>query len=1056
MEDKVFSGLKVKLKKINPNYMDIKMSGEEQNGAHYVPQIAEHNFIAFGHYDVIQIENVGKLSDFRPGKDLEQRDQGLNNKVSLNNKYYTEYTLKLIAINELKLFKDEYEFWFSGADEDLPYITIVSVDIKDKCLRLNNENDKISQYVDIINNICKKASKDVQEIKIAPYFCLGYTDFVIILRSNSLTSSQKCIDFLRKNDYVSSTYTVFGLKIIRNYKNFSDEKISVRFEWSFKDILIKGKGNRFFEKLLNLNLRSGRTYGVFDNFAEGEISEQDFYQLFSTSNPYFNDKGKAYGIVKNFNTYINLSVNNFSEEIGSENKEKKDELYQCISDALQTFLNEYKILIDNLNSHKRLYKAMQEMGRYYGHIASTCHSGDVQKVFGGFYVEFLQTITYIVQQINKKMLSSENEAVGNRFDIQEIEKLDSAIEEFRNLFGTLLFDILRSDHSFFEAPSVAHPSIGSTTKLLLAYNNIVNGWNSEMDVEDGHHGVSFLVTSGGCDKTKAHNLLYKFEELIPVKGSQEDKIDYKLPVIITISEASLYDIEGTLFRLAHEFFHLKGKRNREERYNAFYEGLFYEYIDYCCYFIEKESYIMKGRMNQNSEDIGEAKKISAIDFKKTFDSSLENYQSLNSFIKGLKNKNEKTTNELKNYANLIVASFDCEIFTPAPAYTEFLKEIYKDEGKVYQSFLKNFTYDGYETHFKAIDQFNDTYSSLFYSVFKDYKDRDYKDKELIQRLKEIFSHIPFDWNEYVKYTSTHIPQMIGELSDIYANIEYNKSDSERKSATVKCGLIYDYYDQGKDDYNVKGFKEYSAECGSGIRYMPPQSEFYARLWIRATIAFFQEEYTIRQDYDSVPFNRAAYDIFVYDLYKECFADACALRSFYKDDITNEDLIALYIAAFIFEHRNVNHFFELFNGPDSIQLQLALRISVIIACITGKNAGEKIDINPVNMIDKIWNRVKDVFKNEGNDAFNKEMISALNKIILIYNGSVDNNPLSGYRNFIYIRKLIEYVQYSFNRGNANINHINYPDFKSNDDYLNIKTILNHWLDSYSYEGGGHER
>lgn len=1029
-------GLKIKLKKVNPNYRVKDNSFEEKSY-----QIA-NEFIALGHYDAIEIEKVDELSDFRPGKEMEQKETESFSCDLCNAKYYTEYTLKLLTI-ENDIYSEEYKHWSNGEGVDLPFIAIISVDIKDRYLKCKQESETIPNYVDTIKEICGEKAAELN-VKIAPYFCLGYTDFVILVRSNSLKEIQRCIEEVRNNGKVSSTYTVFGLKQNQNFDNISKaDKLSVKFEWSFKDIAPNLDEIQFFNKLKKTGVKFLNTCGVFDNFAYGEIGENELYELFSCSNPYFDKEDVPYGKVKNFNTYINFSESKTCKSKVDSPSKREDKVLK----TLQVFLKKYKLLIDKTNSHKRLYKAMKEMGRYYGHISFTYHSFDVQKVFGGFYTDFLRSLTFIINYLLDN-LEKENLSINDK-----IQNLDLIIEKFRNLFGTLLFDILRSDHSFFEAPSIAHPSIGSTTKLLLAYNNIVNNWNENVKTAQGHHGVSFLVTSGGCDKTEAHNLLYEFEELIPVKKNSKSNADanYKLPVIITISEASLYDIEGTLFRLAHEFFHLKGDRNRKERFSGFYKGLFYEYIDYCCHYIAQESKLTKDKSDGEQEHNTAEITISAKDFLEEFEAfcvpeSGTQYNMLHEFLDELDNANFIEEKSLKNYEELTREAFSNLLFIPAPAFGNFYaaSQVASSYDDIYKSFEDNFTVKSEnQRYFKTIDANNDWLIQLLADIIKNTKDK----KDICARIDKILKFVPNNCDKYVKNTATYIPQIIGELSDIYARIEYKKNDKISKNNKSRYGLIYDYYHNGKDYYNQKGFREYSSGCGGGIEMLPPQAEFYARLWIRATIAFFQDGSNAQQ-IGHVPYNLAGYEDMLWILYKECFADACALNSFKAIYKNTDDLVALYLSAFLFERRDLNVFFEMVSNDTNmrIQIPLALRMAVVIAGITNAGDGEKINLDVIKVTDKIWERVREVFiKNQQEYKFKQDMKKALTSILDWYNGREAENELSGFKNHIYIRELLSYVRNRLNDNNRN--KLPYPRFNTNNDYDNAHLILKLWINSY---------
>lgn len=1074
-------GLKIRLRKVNPNYN----KGIEKK--------TTKEIIAFGHYDAMAIEPIDTLSDFRPGKEIEPIDTLSDFRFGKDaeqttlgaDRYYTEYTLKLVAVDSKKLSddnKNEHGYWSNfgknavNNDIDLPFLAVVSVDIKDDKL---NKTTKLQQYQDLICDLCNV--KD-NKVLIAPYLCLGYTDFVILVRSKSLDAILKYIVNLRNKADISSTYSVVGVLKGVNADNISDlQNISARFEWSLKEIKSDKNPPDFFK-----NFPYGVTFGVFDRYADMQLIERDFYKLFNEYSPYFDEKDvtqdgdiatkeiSCNNIIKNFNTYLNYSDGDINTGIegNGESSKKSISLINNNDEALKAldkFLKSYKKLIDKTQSHKRLHKAMQEMGRFYGYIILTCHSQDVKKVFGGFYADFLKSISSLVEKIKSGKITQEE------FEESEpIEKLNSAIEEFRTLFGDLLFDILRSDHSFFEAPSVAHPSIGSTTKLLLAYNNIVNGWNKKIGTENGHHYVSFLITSGGCDVTRAHNLLYDFESHIKPKG--EDKEKYKLPVIITIPEASLYDVEGTLFRLAHEFFHLKGERNREGRFSHYYRGLFYEYIDFCCNYIANKKSLISC-----SEGNNRLKPISAREFhiqieRKNF--KAKGYQSISSLMKEL-NGNSITLyeEELKQniYSKIIKQAFETFLFIAVPVgyggFKQTLYDFYYGRCSIedfYRSFEKNFKANG---RFKKIDAYNDNICRLFDRAFKDYESQvillgENKAKEILKnRLLNIFEYVPYDADSYVQCTATYIPQLIGELGDLYANIEYAQVIKSSEQKIVKSKLIYDYSGGRRNEYNVKGFEEYKEDNGSGIKNLPAESDFYSRLWLRATIAFFQDNSNFEpkfyeNDVEYIPLNYGGYEYLLLKLYKECFADACALYSLkpiYKEK--DEDLIALYISSFIFEHHNIEQFFEIADikgckEQKTINILLAIRIAVVIDCaFPNEGTIHKIDFSSNEVAQRVLDRIGYIYHQDGNgdsqmENAREQLISVLDTIKNLFNQK-NNNKYSGFSGYIYIDELIEYVKSGIEGEIGDKNIIQYPNFsKDLTDKEKVDRLFDWWLKSYN--------
>lgn len=754
---------------------------------------------------------------------------------------------------------------------------------------------------------------------------------------------------------------------------------------------------------------------------------------------------------------------------------------------LREFIEHYKRFLTNNNYHKRLCQAMKDIGRHYSDIIATEHSGDIKNIVGGFYSTFLKSLNHIIEPYAQDD-DSENKSPDPDF----FENLNEALEKFRNLFGNFLFDILRSDHAFFEMPSTAHPSIGSTAKLLLAYNKIINDWNNSIKSLNNHHRISFLVTSGGCDTTQAHNLLYKFEDKIPTVG--KNKPDLRVPVIITIPEASLFDIKGTLFRLAHEFFHLKGNRAREERYKHYYKGLFYEYIDYCCNYIEANKDVKFDKRlvtisNENKDAVDSTPSdehitISAINFKNYIETStgrikknknIKEYFALKNIFDEFNKLPDLDKQQLKYYKDYIGEAFDAAIFIHSVGYIIFKYKLdtFPNENKesaikdLKSSFKKNFYYDSQKE--KVIDVFNVKICSLLNEAFKKYDLNELtqgKDDLLLSKLKEIFEYVPFNAISYASNTATYIPQLIGELSDIYAKVEYDKQKEVRQEITGRYGLIYNAYYSGKDKHNVFGFEEYPDDDGSGIKNLPPLVDVYARLWIRASIEFFLTQGQKGNQLGSYNVDNYAY--LFGNLYKECFADACALNSYKRsfagaldNDKLDEELIALYISAFLFEHRDIDQLFnikqlensnvggllyKINNSKAYFDLFLVLRFAVTIACVVDTDEDSNIKFNTRNVASRVVEKVGNVLiQNRQND--DKQEIERSIKLILLiikqyYNGSDDTTKVNGLRNYIYVQELIAYVKHAMEEGNC----VNYPQFTDND-YENVGIILDNWLGVY---------
>lgn len=318
-EDQVVFGLKIKLNKIR--LYDFNKEAIEK------PSI-----VALGHYDFVEIEQAKTLSDFRPAKSQNTYDD--------SNAIYTEYILKLVAIrNECKKsgsdgtktnnYDDEYKYWQAQdrqnsdltQNKEKPFIAIISVDIKDGSIhKLAAEPRSHNHYARIVSDICSESKRLLGEndtVILAPYYCLGYTDFVIMIRSYSLLEINNYIEKLRGHKYVSSTYTILCIKRNTDEREITNNELAVRFEWNYIRPTSSGEELPFIQQIKERgSVKSrGTIYGIFDNYAEMILSEKELYELFNEYDPYSNSTSlpgdskpdQEQNKIINFNTIIHFN-----------------------------------------------------------------------------------------------------------------------------------------------------------------------------------------------------------------------------------------------------------------------------------------------------------------------------------------------------------------------------------------------------------------------------------------------------------------------------------------------------------------------------------------------------------------------------------------------------------------------------------------------------------------------------------------------------------------------------------------------------------------------------
>ncbi len=1066
---------------------------------------------AFGYYDIIKFDTEENILGFKPGKDAEF-DPDIH-------EFKTEYVLKLIKIGTI-CGDEEAEFWGHRENENIkyPFMAIVSVDLNDKQIEKALENNKLFKNIeDFLTEV--KGNTGYNDYCSA-YFCIGYTDIVVLLQSNSLVQMNNYITSLREytnnfGSYVSSTYTVFGLvkPNVSDYTGgFAADSIDLTVRWAYKDAQNCNKGayGGFFDKLNKLNKSNNFDieYGVFDRSCKICCSTEEIYNLYNDRNEQDNPyRSNACGI-KIFNTKLNFSKQNesmFCDKVLTQNFVKINSL---VKDALNDFLKEYFSLIQNNHLHKRLFSAMKNMEEFYELIITSEHSRDIERIVGNFYKESLYSFIEVIKYLNKNL---DNKA-------KQIENFEEALEKFRNCVQFLLFDILRSDHSYFEVPSIAHPSIGSTTKLLLAYNRIVNKWNNAFSEHDRNQNskLTFLITSGGSDGTTVTNLLWKFEDTALTFS------DCWLPIIITIPEASLYDFKGTLARLAHEFFHFKGNRLRKGmtldsgekilgRYAHFYRGMLYEYIDYCCYAIgEKDNHDKCDAFLVGIND----NPIASEDFKKylqklsvyTVSDDSGHFSYEDKFIKG---------NGKSNYAVLAGKELQRQLFRTEediPYISAFIdvcllilcnvversleagditenrdidglfelkksrlanekspfvnSRLIKETNDNFNSFCNSYTNsenitpeqivieflrDGLYKYFKNLEDSSNHSETTKYieksmeKAFNKYSDGEFNALNLFDRLFYILSYIknflPFDAYSYAISQTNEIPQGITQLSAIFCKITYEKYAKLREAKIDSLGIVYSSDAYGLDEYNITKNLNDTVNQNNVV----PMTDYYSREWLNVSLKFFLGEYCQKPNRHK-PMNYQSYIQFLIELYRECYADLCALcllcnskfvdNSADAQDSYKFELFKEYVGAFLSEQLDIEKLFGIDNNNE-VDPKIALRICAVYEAFMGvisKGNNRKTELSAY-----LVNQYEIVNNKKLNDVDHKQLCeNVLNRITILFN---IYEKLAEKKN--YVVELVEYLKacksYAFQGVELS-------------DSLNVQYgeedwLLNNWLDIY---------
>ncbi len=567
----------------------------EADGNHY-------KYVVFGFYDGLDINVVDHWYELRP-KGLQQRDL----QVNLKTPFIDQYTIRAFMPqnrDELQSQGFAYDFWENigrsannlqtdrGIDSNCAYITMSVINM-DKTYVSKQDNFMTMQenVITILKESIQKAGYAISELNCAIFPSIGYSDFVILFFTDKLKKSLDVVDYMREKvgegekTQISNCYSVCGIdkSSLTCVKPDKDTKITIRMNLregisskSFIGALKKEIDSRLekepeAKELIDLNTSlNSNFYMTCGNSDCLILPEQPlgYFAKLHAPNHLFNPGDDFF---KNYIAILKTSVRileNNDNNVKS-SRESYCQKLQQYEERFKKFIHEvYEPFLDENNMHSRSSKALQQVMKNFLNVAQTGHAFDIEHIVGKAFLSFLDTMEYFIQKtadvVSDKISTGDRERaeLENEILLSKKKLAVDALYLFKDYIGDFVSDLARSDRSCIEGNAMIHPSIGSATKLLFAYNRILEKVAETLNKNDK---FTFVVISGGCDYTEAI-------DLFSFAGIDED---IKKTIIIKLPEMSIYDIQGTLFRMLHECMHFIGDRKRKERCLHIFHALAY-------------------------------------------------------------------------------------------------------------------------------------------------------------------------------------------------------------------------------------------------------------------------------------------------------------------------------------------------------------------------------------------------------------------------------------------------------------------------------------------------
>lgn len=562
----IFEGLTITLKKRQLNINDGYSAS--------VKKIPEGNdYLVLGHYDQMSVHYINRWWDWAPSK---------TESISLEDIFIDKYSIKAYFPNTAKraqysLQKFDYDIW-KEPTSDVPFIVSSVINISEEYAKeiLDDKKNVCDAFASLILTCIDQEhlTEKWPHMHCAVLPTIGFSDFLLLFKTTDLNSTLNLLEGL-KETYVngipclSNAYTMIGF-CNKGLDHLSKQdvggiKLAIRF--GLKDGISARQFHLYFKQKLLEESKSKERDGIEKNYRI--LGDSDFLivsniELQQVLSFYFceDHAGLFHPAHDMFKYYIRsmqseVRVNSSTDDtviipIDSIRKEKN------ITNIIVQYtasINKLKSFIRTNHIPERIIYGMQIVMKRYLQLIQSGHCFDMESIIGGAFVNLLRCMEQNIESA---------ESLEDEDKYEKIQYMLDALNTFRSKIGDYLADMQRSDSLFLEGRSLSHPSIGSATKLLFFYNGYIDSVKNALCPKAQRENYQFIVTSGGTDQTQAIDL---FSHLNPSRN------DACSVILMTVPEASLYDVKSSLFHALHEMLHYCGERKRELRFQYVIEAV---------------------------------------------------------------------------------------------------------------------------------------------------------------------------------------------------------------------------------------------------------------------------------------------------------------------------------------------------------------------------------------------------------------------------------------------------------------------------------------------------
>ncbi len=514
------------------------------------------NDLMLGHYDSLLIQPITQWLQFSPGS---SNSGSQENDISL---LVTHYPIKLLfpedtIINGV-LSHYNYQAWKEPNTllSSKPCMALALVNLTDTYKEEVGDRLLID-FANRISSYCNETGLDLGSINCCILPSIGYSDFCILMADDNWKSAMKLIEGIHalkaqcgapllSTDYLMPVYHKSALK--HNQKLSKDRFAGVQL--SIRVNLMPGCTAQMLANCVPDGVSVYRTSGGSDCLlcADSGDSEKELFDFM------LQRRAESGNFVLDMASTLKLRMEKTET---SEQPRRAGKHYSELLTAVSKFEKVIDAYEKQLLAHKRHTRQANSLRELAGSIRNICvqrHTADLRKIL----VDFLEDYSHCISRCTTEMQAEDFTQYGT--DIFEIER---SIGKLCAKISSFLADLSRSDCFHMEREKYNHPSVSSATSLLLSYNHWLNSFTDSVQKTTqpkSRSDYAFMVTSGGCDQTRIFNAFYFLEPQV-----KSGKLHEKVPLLIQMSEMSLYDFSGTIMRAVHECMHYCGDRKRKER-----------------------------------------------------------------------------------------------------------------------------------------------------------------------------------------------------------------------------------------------------------------------------------------------------------------------------------------------------------------------------------------------------------------------------------------------------------------------------------------------------------